>query len=470
MDTNIPSALEQALEAMSHQELLALVLKLASERADFRRALLANVSISPQIINQQPRKAQQVKKLKQEITNFFNEHQYRSEYGDDYYDHEYHEDEEYPQLDSLFEVAKTLNPADQVEVFWHVLTCGNDMFEDYPIGTAQIRQATSLYAEAVGKLKLVPQDKQPYFDSLIGALDWNMGDYGEVTQAIKNALDTTCTAPADYLYLISKFKKSDYLKASDWVAGYYLKLGDEKNYLQVRQKNLETEAQYMELAEYWKKKGEQKKYVATLEEWVTNLPRKKSEPQFHYSAYDATEESDTVLKALAEHYRKQKDDKNLCRILLTMAKYDEVTLDLYKRIEKVSAKLGKWQKLQPTLVELAKEDVETLAEIYLYEKDWQAAIQLAHQKTSYEQVRVLVANGVKEHQPEESIKIYQALVQHYIDLKSRKHYHTAARYAAEIKSVYLSILNNKDAWQRYADLIRKRYLRYPALQDEFRRL
>ncbi len=78
MDRNIPGALEQALEAMSHQELLALVLKLADERADFRRALLANVSISPQIINQQPRKAQQVKKLKQEITNFFNELQHRS--------------------------------------------------------------------------------------------------------------------------------------------------------------------------------------------------------------------------------------------------------------------------------------------------------------------------------------------------------------------------------------------------------
>lgn len=470
MDTNIPGALEQALEAMSHQELLALILKLTGERADFRRALLANVSISPQIINQQPRKAQQVKKLKQEITNFFNELQDRSQYGDDYYDHEYHEDEEYPELDSLFEIAKTLNPGDQIEVFWHVLTCGNDMFEEYPIGTAQIREATGLYAEAVGKLKLAPQDKQSYFDSLIGALSWNMCDYGEVIQAIKNALDTMCTAPADYLYLISKFKKSDHPKANDWVAGYYLKLGDEKNYLQIRQENLQAEAQYMELAEYWQKKGEQKKYVATLEKWVANLPRKKSEPQFHYSAYDSTEESDIVLKALAEHYRKQKDDENLCRILLTMAKYDEVTLDLYKQIEKVSAKLGKWQKLQPTLVELAKEDVETLAEIYLYEKDWQTAIQLAHQKTSYERVRVSVAEGVKKHHPEESIKIYQKLVQHYIDLKSRKHYHRAARYAAEIKSVYLSILNNKDAWQRYVDLLRKRYLRYPALQDEFRRL
>jgi len=311
MDTNIPAALEQALEAMSHRELLALVVKLAGERADFRRALLANVSISPQIINQQPRKAQQVKKLKQEITNFFNELQYHSEYGDDYYDHEYHEDEEYPELESLFEVAKTLNPVDQIEVFWHVLTCGNDMFEDSPIGTAQIRQATGLYAEAVNKLKLAPQDKQPYFDSLIGALSWNMCDYGEVIQAIKNALDTMCTAPADYLYLISKFKKSDHPKANDWVAGYYLKLGDEKNYLQLRQENLETEAQYMELAEYWKKKGEQEKYVATLEEWVSNLPKKKSESQFDYFSY-VSEAEPGVMPTLAEHYRNQQDDENLC--------------------------------------------------------------------------------------------------------------------------------------------------------------
>ena len=119
---------------------------------------------------------------------------------------------------------------------------------------------------------------------------------------------------------------------------------------------------------------------------------------------------------------------------------------------------------------MAKRDVETLAEIYLYEKDWEAAIGLAHRNTRYEQLQVLVADGVKEHHPEKSIKIYQKLVQHYIDMKSRKHYSTAARYASEIKSIYLSILDNKDAWQRYIDGVRKRYPRHPALQDEFRGL
>jgi uncharacterized Zn finger protein len=470
-DADTPGALKQALEAISHKELLGLILKLSDERSDFRRMLLANVSISPQIINKQPKDAKKVKSLKKEISDFFNELEYRSEYDYDYYDYEYDEDEEYPELDSVFEVAKTLNPTDQIEVFWHVLSCGNDMFEDYAIGTEQIEEAAALYAEAVGKLGLAHKEVRPYFDSLVGALGWDMCSYGEVSQAIKNALEAICTAPEDYLYLISKLKRSHHPEANDWVAGYYLKLGDEENYLRVRQANLKTEAQYMELAQYWKKKGDEEKYVVTLEGWVSNLPKRADEAEFDPFSYARSEETETVLGALEKHYRDQKDDTNLCRILMTMAKYDEITLALYKQVEKASEKLGKWNEFRPALIELAKkQDLETLAKIYLYEKDWEAAIQLARRNTRDEVVQALVADGVKEHRPEESIKIYQKLVQSYIDMQSREHYRTAARYADKIKSIYLSILGDKGSWQRYIERIRDNYPRHRALQDEFRRL
>jgi uncharacterized Zn finger protein len=81
-----------------------------------------------------------------------------------------------------------------------------------------------------------------------------------------------------------------------------------------------------------------------------------------------------------------------------------------------------------------------------------------------------VADGVKEKHPEAAIEIYQRLVQRYIDLQSRQHYHTAAGYAARIKAIYESILNDKNAWQRYIDSVRQRYPRHRALQEEFKRL
>jgi hypothetical protein len=118
---------------------------------------------------------------------------------------------------------------------------------------------------------------------LIEALAWDMCDYGAVTEALKNALDALCTVPEDYHYLIGQLDSSDDVSAQDWIAGYYLRLGDEKNYLQVRQKHLETEAQYLELAEYWKQKGESSRYLDTLEEYVSKLTQKRNGPYgFHY--------------------------------------------------------------------------------------------------------------------------------------------------------------------------------------------
>jgi uncharacterized Zn finger protein len=469
-DAGLPAALEQTLRAMPPEELLDLVLRLASEQADFRRLLLANVDISPQTISQQPRDAQQVKKLKRQISDFFNELQRRSEYDEDYYDHEYDEQEEYPELDSVFEVARTLNPIDQIEVSWHVVACGNEMFKESPVGTAQIKQAIGLYAEAVGKLELTHQEKRPHLDSLIGALDWDMCGYGAITDAIKNALDALSTSPEDYRYLIKQLKSSGHAKAKDWMAGYYLKLGDEENYLRVRQKNLETEAQYMELAEYWKQKGDQPKYVATLEQYVSKLPQKQSEPRFYSHPYISPAESVSVLKTLEEHYQSRQDHENLCRILMTKAQYEELTLDLYKHIETVSGKLGTWKECQPKLIDVAKKAPGTLAKIYLYEEDWTAAIELARRNARFEDVQVLVADGVKAHEPEEAIKIYQPLVQRYIDMQGRKYYQTAAGYAERIKFIYVSILNDKSAWQRYVDKIRASYPRHRALHEEFQKL
>ncbi|MCI0490826.1 MAG: SWIM zinc finger family protein [Blastocatellia bacterium] len=465
----VPDALDQALREMPHQELLEMVLKLAGERADFRRVLLANVQISPRIINRQPRNPFQVKRLKKEITDFFNEFEHRSHYDDNYYDDEYDEDEEYPELEPVFETALTLNPEDQVEVFWHVLTCGNDMFEEYPIGTEQIEKAAGLYAEAVGRLNLGHEEKRPYFDLLLDALGWDMCDYGDIEDALKNALDTICTDSKDYSYLIGKFKKSKHSKANDWIAGYYLKLGDEESYLRVRQKNLETEAQYVELAEYWKSKGDEEKYVATLESWVSALQSTRDDRDSGYYYY-GLKEGGAVLTALAEIYKKRRDPENLCRILMAKAEYEKISLNLYKEIEALAEKTGNWEELQSKLLELAKRDTETLAEIYLHEEDWEAALQLAKGKGIYERVRILVADGVKEHHPEEAIKIYEKLVQHNIDQQSRKYYKSAAHYAGKIKSIYLSILKDEDAWQRYIGRIRTRYPRHRALQDEFRGL
>ena len=95
---------------------------------------------------------------------------------------------------------------------------------------------------------------------------------------------------------------------------------------------------------------------------------------------------------------------------------------------------------------------------------------MAGQNTRYENIQVLVADGVKEHDPKQAIRIYEKLVQNYIDMKQRKHYRTAAGYAKEIKSIYTSIVGDTAAWSHYIKDVRTRYSRRSALKDELREL
>lgn len=457
-----PGVLEQALTALSHQELLALVLKLASDRADFCHALLTNINPPPPSKN-----SQRFRQLKQQITEIFESIKERC--GD--FDREHDEDERYPELDPIVELAKTLPPPDNIQGFWDLVTRCNQMFEEeFPIGTQQLEEVIGLYAEAVAKL--APSDKQPYCDSLAGALTWEMCGYGDVSDAIEKALATLATEPEDARYIIAQLQKTGYCRSPELIASFYLKLGDDASYLKVRQSHLVTEENYLELAKYWQQKGEKKKYLATLEAGAANLLKKghSREDCFDFLPLVSAVKSSELLQTLADYYELKHDGENLCRILMAVAEYSGVTVELYHKIKTVSVKLGTWQSARPKLLERAQRNPETLAQIYLHEADWQAALVLAHRQPHAERLQVLVAEGIKEHHPQKSVRIYEQLVQHYIDLKSRDGYRTAARHADAIKSIYLDILNEPDIWRQYIDALRQRYSRHPALQDEFRRL
>lgn len=472
--------LEQVLTALSHQELLDLVLKLSSEHADFRRILLTDISLSSQTsseeyneylsLEQEARDPEATKQLKREISSFFNE--LKEQYRYSYYDREYDDDEDYPELTSFLEESETLHLLDRIGLLWHFITCGNEMFEteESLMGTPQLQDAISMYADAVTQLELSHQNKRLYFDLLLDALSWDMGAYGSVRTVVENALATLCTVLEDYHYLIQHFQNSNYARANELIASYYRQLGDDESYLRVRQANLQTAAQYLELAEYWQQQGEPSKYLAVLEQWVSHLLTKKQESGSNSFYSTSMLDSQTLFQKLVNHYQAQQDDKNLHRILMTQAECSAVSLDLYQQVQTVSTRLGIWEVDKCRLIDLAQRYSQTLAAIYLYEQDWEAAIQLAHDRTCYEPVKVQIANRVKEQRPEAAIQIYQQLVQHYINLQNRKHYVTAAGYAEAIKSIYLSILNDQVAWQRYINDVLQRYPRHRALQEELRRV
>lgn len=175
-----------------------------------------------------------------------------------------------------------------------------------------------------------------------------------------------------------------------------------------------------------------------------------------------------VLRRLIAHYTQTGDQANLCRILLAQASQEGVTLARYQQVQAVAGVLGTWPDIRPKL--LMQSRGRERARIYLHEQDWGRAIEFARLPGTDEATVALVADGVKEHHPDEAISLYDALVRTNIQRSNRGGYQVAARYAGEIKLIYARVLKDKETGLRYIADIRKTNSRRPALLDEFRGL
>lgn len=462
-DSNI-TVLKKALQALSYEELLELMVKLVENDEDVKQAVTKNLKIPLQFIAAQSRNPQQIQKLKQEVDEFIKELQYEDyEYGD----REFSESDDYPQIDSIIQKAKLLHPQDQIDIYYYMLTKINKIYVDFPIGTVNLEDAFRQYGLAVKQFSLRHVGKKIYIDFLVKAFVWEMSGYGEITEAIKQAIDTIAESSEDYHYVIDYLKtlKNKDENSDDLIAEYYLKLHEDENYLKIRMHRLITEEHYLELALYWKEKGDEKKYRETLEGWVTKLYEEQEADE-----YFSSNTENGILQKLLELYTKQKDDKNIHRILMAVATYQKRSLNLYKELQYVAKRLGNWEETKRSFISLSKDDEYTLAEIYIYEKDYQTAIKLAQEHVTYHAVANHVAENVKHDFPKEAIVLYEKIVQEYIDHKSRGDYQEAATYAKKIKAIYESILKDPISWGKYLSDIRMRYKHFRALQDEFKEL
>lgn len=456
------SILKKALQTLSHEELLELIVKLIESNEDVKQAVIKNLQISLQFIAAQPRNPQQIKNIKQDIDEFIKELQYEDyEYGD----REFTEFDDYPQLDAIIQKTKLLHPKDQIDVYFYMLTKVNKIYGDFPIGTVNLEDAFRQYGQAVKQLALAHTEKRTYFDLLVKAFVWEMSDSGGVIEAVKQAIDIIADSSEDYHYVIDYLKLVKNDRSDDLIAEYYLKLHEDENYLKIRMHRMLTEEHYLELAQYWKEKGDDKEYRETLERWVTKLSQERKEDSYFFSTIEHG-----VLQKLLEFYIQQKDDRNTYRILMAIATYNKKNLDLYKQLQNVSSRLGNWKETKHSFISLSKRDIDTLAEVYIYEKDYQAAIKLAKEHITYHSVVTLVSERVKQDYPKEAISLYEQIVQEYIDYKKRNSYHEAADYARKIKFIYEAILKDPILFQKYLSGLRMRYKQFRALQDELKKL
>ncbi|NWJ97815.1 MAG: hypothetical protein HXX20_18700 [Chloroflexi bacterium] len=478
-NSSFDAVLRQTLEALPSAELVDLVMKLVNYNTEFRRELLKMVIIPPQVFQRQPQDQARVTKLKKQITKFFED--IADNLGD------YYECEDISELDDFLNNIETFNPADQLELLPHLLEAASNATDGYGFSTSQLEQALILYGHTAAEFGLSYSDKKWHFDRLFGWLEGlDIWEYGARITAVKQSLEALASTPEDYAYLLNWIEEhadeiSDGSKLVEWQAAFYLKGGDEANYLKVREAHLETEAHYYELATYWQNKGQTPQSLAILESWLEHLNQQRasntSRPTSPYSSYSVVLEEDvadgTILKKLAEYYQSQNDDENLLRILLAQAEHKSATLELYQRVKTLAERLGRWSEVSPSYMGYIRSDDKVRAQIHLYEEEWEAALEIAQKQPPHGYgygIIDLVAQAVKQLYPHEVIKLYEKLVAENIAGADRKHYQFAASYAAKIKEVYQEVLKDLPTWRSYVGQIRAENKRRSALQDEFGRL
>lgn len=148
---------------------------------------------------------------------------------------------------------------------------------------------------------------------------------------------------------------------------------------------------------------------------------------------------------------------------------DNPSLSTYQTVKRLAG--SKWAKLRPEAMKSLDKSYNKLplAEVLLFEQEWDEAIRVAEHDTFGYRVMEMVADAVTVHRPEwvvrTSLKQAERLM---VEVKS-KNYPIAANWLKKAKKAYQQ-LGRQSEWQAYLDKIKEQYKRRPALQAQLRQL
>jgi uncharacterized Zn finger protein len=145
------------------------------------------------------------------------------------------------------------------------------------------------------------------------------------------------------------------------------------------------------------------------------------------------------------------------------------SLSTYQTIKRLSG--SRWGRLKSVVMATLEKcyTKQPLAEVLLFEQEWDAAIKVADQKGAYPAVVETVAEALISHRPEWVIRASIKQAESLIAETKSKYYPAAADWLRRAKAAYAQ-LGRTSEWQRYLQQLKEQYRRRPALQDQLKRL
>ncbi len=174
-------------------------------------------------------------------------------------------------------------------------------------------------------------------------------------------------------------------------------------------------------------------------------------------------------------YRKQGDEKAQFRWQLNRMRNDP-QINNYIGLRDAAEAVGDWGSARPKVIsELERKEAHAvLTQAYLHDEDWDLAwdalgkvAQRQDHHPSHVNYRLdfTVAENSGHARPARAIPIFINYARAEIDLRTRKHYASAAELLAEVRKMYRQ-MNDSASWQTLIADLRREFARLPALQDE----
>lgn len=148
---------------------------------------------------------------------------------------------------------------------------------------------------------------------------------------------------------------------------------------------------------------------------------------------------------------------------------DNPSLVRYQMVKRLAG--ARWKKLRPELMAILEKGYtkQPLAEVLLFEEEWDAAIKVADQYAADYRVVEKVADGVVKHRPEWVIRASVKQAERLIAETKSKYYPAAAEWLSKAKAAYAQ-LGQTEKWRKYLQELKEEYKRRPALQAQMAKL
>lgn len=310
--------------------------------------------------------------------------------------------------------------------------------------------------EVLEELTLDEEDREDLLDEVISYI--KSGNAG-MDDNLYDIAYATCKNDGDLRELAKRFENLDQHWPLEHARQIYRRIGDRKQYLELRNKRLHYGMDYYDLVAFYWENGEKIKAVETARKGMELAEGRMDE-----------------LRMFLADRAKEDGDREAYLEYIFAQRTDYLTLSSYKELEKECRK-GEWEKYEGKIIDLLEKNFNIQAvKIYMYRKEYEMALRYFKPpfRSTYhifgESELFSISKRLEVLFPEEILAFYRSSVGNLNVSASRKIYAQNALGIMRVRRILVEVMKRPEEWKAYALKIKSNNAKRPAFQEEFARV